>query len=97
MTNLFAFRVTNPKDMISEPDPVGADNEMWLFECARNAGAVLAAWGKNGNHLGRAAQVTALFPQLVCLGTNQDGSPRHPLYVSYEQKFISFKQIENPT
>lgn len=90
MTNLFAFRATDPRDMRKEPDPIGPENDARLSECAKDAGMVLAAWGKHGEHMGRAAAVMSMFPNLVCLGTNLDGSPRHPLYVPYEQKLIPF-------
>lgn len=92
MTNLFAFRATDPKVMMSESDPVGPECDEWLWRCADGTGSILAAWGNHGSHLGRASTVSQMFPDLICLGTNKDGSPKHPLYVSYEQPIIPFKK-----
>lgn len=81
MTNLFAFRATDPKDMKAAADPIGPDNDHHLHEKAAGAGMVLAAWGNHGSHLGRAAQVIKTISNLHCLRANADGSPQHPLYL----------------
>ena len=83
MTNLFAFRATDPKIMMAEPEPIGADNDRMLAETARRCGMVVAAWGVGGDHLARAEQVCRLLEgvTLVCLGITQAGHPKHPLYV----------------
>lgn len=94
--NLFAFRATDPAHMKAEADPVGVDNDMHLraaLDTAKNANApVIAAWGVNGIHNGRAAEVRELALQcavtLICLGTTKDGCPRHPLYVPAAQQFV---------
>ena len=82
MVNLFAFRATEPMDMMSAPDPVGPDNDRTLQTLSRSAGIIIAAWGENGNHMGRDKQVMALLSHLKCLHQNKDGSPAHPLYLS---------------
>lgn len=86
MTNLFAFRATQPADMKAAADPIGPDNDWWLRECAAGAGLVLAAWGVHGDYLGRAAEVVRWFEgweyPLHALGTTKGGHPRHPLYVA---------------
>lgn len=81
MTNLFAWRDTKPANMKKAADPVGSENDHWLQECAASAGLIVAAWGKHGSHLGRAAQVIHLLPKVHCLRLNGDGSPEHPLYI----------------
>lgn len=43
MANLFAFRATDPKVMLSAKDPVGADNDRWLLELSQSSGLVVAA------------------------------------------------------
>ena len=48
MTNIFAFRATDPKDMKAVHDPVGMDNDMHLLRVSRHAGVVIAAWGAHG-------------------------------------------------
>jgi len=81
MTNLFAWRATDPRDMKRMPDPVGPENDKWLVRISRGAGMILAAWGKHGSHMNRAALILSGLPTIHCLRTNKDGSPEHPLYV----------------
>lgn len=82
MLNLFAFRATLPDDMKREPDPVGPENDEQLSYYQTHVGKVIAAWGKHGAHRGRQIDVTKVFRGPVyCLGTNGDGSPKHPLYL----------------
>ncbi len=81
MTNLFAWRDTDPTGMKAAADPVGVDNDGWLREVASRAGLVLAAWGVHGSHMGRAAAVCEWLPKLHALGFTNDGAPRHPLYM----------------
>jgi hypothetical protein len=84
VTNLFAFRATDPAVMKAAPDPVGPENDKTLLRAAQLARMVLAAWGTHGDHLHRAEAVRRALGahRLVCLGTTKDGSPRHPLYVA---------------
>lgn len=82
MTNLFAWRDTDPERMKAESEPVGVENDARLQACATGAGLILAAWGKHGSHMGRGRVVRELLPSLHCLKRNKDGSPMHPLYVA---------------
>lgn len=81
MTNLFAFRATDPKVMMAAGDPVGPENDAHLALLAREAGVVVAAWGTHGTHKRRADAVRSLLPALHCLATTKDGHPGHPLYL----------------
>ncbi len=84
MTNLFAFRATDPRQMKGNPKPIGDDNDRWLVACARDAGIIVAAWGVNGEHMGRDEEVLKLLDGMECLRTTKAGHPEHPLYVPYE-------------
>ena len=98
MTNLFAFRATNPKDMIRHAEPVGIGNGSHLIEVAQSAGECVAAWGKHGRHNHRDSDVITLFEisglasKLRCLGVNSDGTPKHPLYLRGDAKLEGFPQ-----
>lgn len=81
MTNLFAFRSTDPSVMLAEPDPIGLENDAHLLEMARGAGIVVAAWGTPGGHLGRDTAVRQLIPNLHYMRLTKDGHPGHPLYL----------------
>lgn len=81
MTNLFAYRATDPADMLAQADPVGEGNDRTLRAMAERAGIVVAAWGVHGAHGGRAAAVRKLLPKLHYLKLTKDGHPAHPLYL----------------
>lgn len=92
MTNLFAFRATDPRDMKAEEFPIGGhENDLALRSLADSAGVVIAAWGVHGIHQDRAAGVKKMIPNLHCLGLTKDGHPRHPLYMPANSKPLPFK------
>lgn len=86
--NIFAYRATDPKDMLAAEDPIGPENDQAILEQARKADQVICAWGNHGHHLGRSAQVIDLLHQagihLYCLEITAPGEPKHPLYVGYD-------------
>lgn len=92
VTNIFAFRATDPKVMRAQGDPVGPDNDAALIESATlwQPDRIICAWGAHGAHLGRGAQVSALLcatgQPLWHLGLTQAGAPRHPLYIGYDRQ-----------
>jgi hypothetical protein len=81
MTNLFAYRATDPKVMKSQRDPIGAENDFWLHKLANDAGIVVAAWGNDGSYLNRSNMVVEMLPNLHYLKMNKSGEPAHPLYL----------------
>ncbi len=81
MTNIFAYRATDPDVMKAAQDPIGPGNDAWLTRIAAGAGLVVAAWGNHGAFIDREQAVVSLLPRLTCLGTTKSGAPRHPLYV----------------
>lgn len=92
MTNLFAFRATDPEVMKAHAHPIGTENDYHLKECSRCVRMVLAAWGVHGTHQGRAEQVVKLLGRDIhCLGWTKDGHPRHPLYVRADQKPVIYR------
>jgi hypothetical protein len=90
MGNLFAFCATNPAVMKQNRYPVGGSNDTTLSELAAQAGLVVAAWGRNGAHLGRGDVVRAMLPNLHALAVNRDGSPAHPLYLHGDLRPVPF-------
>ncbi|NDP63754.1 MAG: DUF1643 domain-containing protein [Polaromonas sp.] len=81
MTNLFAFRATQPSVMKAAADPVGPDNDQALLCMAQGAGVIVAAWGVDGAHQGRGDAVRVMLPNLHFLKLTQAGHPSHPLYL----------------
>ena len=89
VTNIFAWRDTDPKAMKASRDPIGPENDAAILHAADRADQVIAAWGTHGAHLKRGEQVRDLLlgsgHDLFHLGLSQQGFPRHPLYISYGQ------------
>ncbi|MCM2274512.1 MAG: DUF1643 domain-containing protein [Candidatus Didemnitutus sp.] len=90
MANLFALRTPYPKEMMADLDPVGPENDAALLDAANRCEKIVAAWGVCGEFQARADAVVRLFAgrELWCLGTTQDGHPRHPLYVAAKQPLV---------
>jgi len=88
MTNIFAYRATDPKQMMAVPDPVGPLNDLYIYEVAIRAGIVVAAWGVRGPFLSRGKGVLELLAGLpvYCLRKTKEGHPGHPLYLRRDLK-----------
>ncbi len=90
VTNIFAFRATDPKVMRAQADPVGPENDAAILKSVPWADMILCAWGNHGLYLDRGAAVTTLLRRtsapLHHLGLTGHGQPRHPLYVGYDRQ-----------
>jgi hypothetical protein len=85
VTNVFAWRATDPAQLRSAADPVGPGDDLAILRAARAAQLVVCAWGNQARHLGRSAQVLRLLRRagigLHVLRLNASGEPAHPLYL----------------
>lgn len=80
MTNLFAFRATQPSVMKAAQNPIGNDNDKWLSNIADSAKIIVVAWGNHGSFLGRDAEVLRLLNRPVyCFGISKSFQPKHPV------------------
>lgn len=90
VTNIFAWRDTDPRGMKAAADPVGPANDAAILEASQQADQIIAAWGTHGAHLARGAAVEALLRDLgkplFHLGLSKAGHPKHPLYIAYTQQ-----------
>ncbi len=91
VVNLFALRVTDPRELARHPDPVGEANGMFITEAARDATVAVAAWGAHPAAGHRGAVVATGVPDLRCLGVTKAGHPRHPLYVRASQRLERYE------
>ena len=86
MTNVFAFRATDPEVMKREENPMGMDNVHHLISNGSKAGIVIAAWGVHGVHSKQGDAIKLRFEisgiKLHHLGLTKNGQPKHPLYLS---------------
>jgi len=85
VTNVFAWRATDPGRMKAAADPVGGGNDGAIVRAAREAALVVCAWGNHGAHLDRSKAVVRLLREsgiaLHVLRLNAGGEPAHPLYL----------------
>ena len=87
VTNIFAYRATDPKVMRAQADPVGPGNDQAIADGAAWADQIICGWGSHGAHLARGAAVADLLRAtrlpLYHLGLTLAGAPKHPLYIGY--------------
>lgn len=90
VTNIFAWRDTDPRKMRAATDPVGPENDATIAGFSGWADQIICAWGTHGEHLSRGPAVEALLRNtgrdLYHLGLSKAGHPKHPLYIAYTQQ-----------
>ncbi|MFT6425264.1 MAG: hypothetical protein ACJAYH_000219 [Celeribacter sp.] len=90
VTNIFAWRDTDPRKMRAATAPVGPENDKTILEFANWADTIVCAWGTHGEHLKRGEQVAQLLraidQPLYHLGLSKAGHPKHPLYIAYSEQ-----------
>ena len=101
MTNLFAFRATDPTDMQKRHraglDVIGPDNDAAILREVRAAACTVCAWGNHGTLGGRDRDVLRLLGgiKLHCLGKSKGGHPKHPLYLPYSRELVTLGRAMN--
>lgn len=97
--NLYTLVSTYPEQVPKHSEPNHPDADEALLEIAVAVDKIVVAWGTQPWLAARAHEVTKLlagFKPLWCLGTTQDGWPRHPLYRSYEADLQLFRAKGGP-
>jgi len=91
VVNLFAFRATDPKELVKATDPIGPCNNS-ILETAAKSHVTVAAWGCGGALKDRGGKVRGLLGdcELLCLGLTKDRYPKHPLYVPADTVAVPF-------
>jgi len=86
VTNVFAWRSTDPKALRQVKDPVGAGNDAAILRAAKESDLVICAWGNHG--LGRSQHIRKLLSgiPLHALKVTGSGEPGHPLYLKKSLK-----------
>ena len=105
VTNLFAFRATDPKDMLSAADPVGPDNARHVAEAAERAyniyaeafneprGLVVCAWGNHGGYMDQDLTTLGWIDRFrpKALKVSKTMQPCHPLYLPAGLKPVPYE------
>lgn len=97
VTNLYAFRSTDPQKLWYCIDPVGPENDKYLILFAHKASKIVCAWGANAT-LERAEDVRRLLLStrdgvhtpnvLYCLGKTKNGEPKHPVRLAANTQLV---------
>jgi len=85
VVNLFAWRATDPDELLKVADPYGPQCAEILEAAVQRSEITICAWGAHPFATDRARNVwstiRALRPAAFCLGTTKSGAPKHPLYI----------------
>jgi hypothetical protein len=94
VVNSGAIRETDSAKACVALDPIGPHNETWVNALIPTCSMHIAGWGPKAAVFGGDRLMRRLFNRagvkLYALKVNQDGSPRHPLYVSYSAQPAPF-------
>ncbi len=93
VANLFAYRATFPSEMKSCDDPIGKENDVWLYKLANEAAIIVAAWGNGGSYLNRSEEIMAKLLNLYCIKMNKSGEPAHPLYLKADLMPVPIRNL----
>lgn len=89
--NLYALVSSDPKVLTQSADPIGAENDFYLNQMVSMSKTVLCAWGSfsaiSNNPIN---DVLKMINEPFCLGINNDGKPKHPLYISYHRPLTKY-------
>lgn len=88
--NCFTHIATDPKNLT--PRGNWQQHLKWLDAVVPLCSQVVFAWGQHSlvKTLGRDIYFKKRFPNAKCLGTNLDGSPKHPLYLPYSSELLHY-------
>lgn len=98
MLNLFGLVSTDPVPMLKHESPTGPDNNRAIDIITSEAAAVVCCWGSHGSHRDRHKEVYELlkFNNIQAFDVNQDGQPKHPLYVKGDTLLDKFTPFYKP-
>jgi hypothetical protein len=98
VANLFAYRATNPKDLLKVDDPVGPHNLCMIETAVSRANMVVGAWGTAGvpsfyvATVWRVLEIVTKQRDLYALSITKDGFPGHPLYQKADVKPFVYRR-----
>ncbi len=97
VVNLFAFRATDPRELLATKDPIGPDNDTEILAAIAGHERIVAAWGAKAwtvdpDRIRKMIGVDFLgvHAHAECFGLTKDGAPKHPLYVPYATNLVQY-------
>lgn len=95
VVNLYAYRSTDPKKLLTTDDPVGPANDAHIRDVIKMVKRVVVAWGANADKARARVvldMIRELYHEALCLGKTQAGHPKHPLRLSATLKPVPYKE-----
>lgn len=105
MLNLWTYRATNPDDLVVADAMLmlvgDRVEEQAAFNLIHPGELVVCAWGATAKSIRGGTQPKRMIGRLLqrkakvrALHINKDGSPKHPLYVSYGAKLLHYRGVD---
>jgi hypothetical protein len=93
MLNAYAYRSTDPTALKTQPNVVGTHNDHHIAEACKASDKIVVAWGNHATNDRHATLLKVLEGhQLWCFAKNNNGKPKHPLYVPLKAPVIWYSQ-----
>lgn len=92
VVNLFGLVSTDPRALLSHPDPIGPDNDQHVRNAIAVASLVVCAWGTHGTLLERGDRMReqllrwGVVPK--ALGFTKNGQPKHPVRLAKRTRLV---------
>lgn len=92
VVNLFAYRATDVRELADAADPIGPMNDHHILCAMAQADIIVVAWGASAKLPPRLRDRWRVIVHLAdglgkfldCWGTCDDGHPRHPVMLGYD-------------
>ena len=91
MINLFSTVRPKPTDIDNSNEAIVQNFVRWGVPL-KLSDAIVYAWGSFSAAKAIEKTVVPMFPEALCLGKNQDGSPKHPLYLPNKTRLVPFNR-----
>ena len=96
VVNLFAYRSTDPKELLRVDNPIGPDNNEHIIDALTHSTIIIAAWGDEKPFMRQRAKDMRCYLynegfRAMCFGLTKNNSPRHPLYLATNTPLHTFR------
>lgn len=99
VTNIFAWRSTDPAALYSCQDPIGPENDGFIRGASYGTAITICGWGGHGALNGRGKKVELMLRRAsvklhYLKFSESTGMPWHPLYVGYKVQPQEWKAVQ---
>lgn len=96
--NLFALRATDVRELSKVEDPVGPENDDWLWRIVCSVDRIICAWGPLSKQpryhrarWRRAIEIAGSVPLFSIGAPAKCGHPKHPLMLPYDSPIVPWR------